>query len=259
MRANPEFIVLEAPGTNCGDETLQALSLAGANQRRAHIGDVKSGAVDLRSAQGLIIPGGFSYGDIIRAGAIFANDLRDPRVAEQVNEHAAAGKPIIGTCNGLQVLVEACLLPYGQIDDITGHEFTLDGNENTKFECRWTKVRIEEDTVCQFISEEDRGAVIELPVAHAEGRFLAKNKSDYGRLIKSGQVVLRYCDNLGEPSESYPVNPNGSYYGITGICSPNGITFGMMPHDERFSRPEHHPNWRRPEVVIPDNFSAKIL
>lgn len=267
MIKNPEFCVLVAPGTNCGDETLQVLSEVGAVAKKVHIGDLKSGAQELGGSQGLVIPGGFSYGDIIRAGAIFASDLRASyddsgsqnfRVVDQVNEFAAAGKPIIGTCNGAQVLVESGLLPHGRIDPADAHLFTLDGNQNTKFESRWTKLRVEENSLCPFIPEEDEGTVIELPVAHAEGRFLAKD-GNYEALIKSGQVVLRFCDAEGQPTETYPDNPNGSPYGITGLCSPSGTVFGMMPHDERFSRREHHPNWRRQEVVIPDNFLAKIL
>lgn len=267
MSINPEFCVLNAPGTNCNDETAQVLAMGGADVRQVHIAEVKSGDVELKSSQGIVVPGGYSYGDIIRAGAIFANDLRvgigasdlrSPQIADQLNEFAAAGKPIIGTCNGFQVFMESGLLPYGRIDPSDQHLYTLDSNQNTKFECRWTKVRVEA-SVCQFIDEEDVGTVIELPVAHAEGRFLARDRLDYEKLALGGQIVLRFCNGAGEPTEDYPDNPNGSPYGITGLCSPNGTVFGMMPHDERFSRVAHHPNWRRKEVVIPSNYLAKIL
>lgn len=256
--ATPEFAVLVAPGTNCDRETRQALEMHGADTRLLHINDLRTGEATIDSAQGLVIPGGFSYGDIIRAGAIFANDLRDPRIAEQVNEFAAAGRPIVGTCNGLQVLVESGLLPNGEIDDITTHTFTLDANTSNKFECRWTKMVVE-DSVCKFIPPEDIGEAVEFPSAHAEGRLLGKSEKDYLALFASRQVVLRYCDSEGKPTTSYPDNPNGSAYGIAGICSDTGTIFGMMPHDERAARREHHPNWRRGEIHIPPTFSARIL
>jgi phosphoribosylformylglycinamidine synthase I len=255
---DPEFAVLVAPGTNCESETEQALRLHGASPQLVNINDLRSGERTIDQAQGMVIPGGFSYGDIIRAGAIFATDLRDARVADQVNRFAAAGKPIVGTCNGFQVLVESGLLPNGEIDDLASHEFTLDANTNTKFECRWVKLLVE-DSLCQFIDEEDSGTIIELPVAHAEGRFLAKRDENYQQLLTAGQVVLRYCNEFGDATEEFPANPNGSPYGIAGICSPTGTIFGMMPHDERFFRREHHPNWRRQEVVIPESFSSRIL
>lgn len=256
--SSPEFAVLVAPGTNCDTETQQALQLHGASTRLVHINELRSGEQTIEAVQGLVIPGGFSYGDIIRAGAIFASDLRDPRISEQVNQFAAAGKPIVGTCNGLQVLVESGLLPSGEIDDLADHEFTLDANANTKFECRWIKLVIE-DSVCKFVDEEDKGTVIEFPVAHAEGRLLAKSDHAYKDLLNRKQVVLRYCDDDGQPTMAYPANPNGSPYGITGICSESGTIFGMMPHDERNYRREHHPNWRREEVETPEAFFAKIL
>lgn len=254
----PEFAILAAPGTNCDIETQQALELHGAQTHLVYINDLRSGAETIDDAQGLVVPGGFSYGDIIRAGAIFANDLRDPRVKDQVNKFAEARKPIIGTCNGFQVLVESGLLPHGEIDDLAGHRLTLDANASTKFECRWAKLVIE-DSACQFIGEEDVGTVVEFPVAHAEGRLLAKNDQDYTALLAGRQVVLRYCDDNGRPTMSYPENPNGSPYAIAGLCNESGIFFAMMPHDERFYRREHHPNWRRQEIDIPESFSARIL
>jgi phosphoribosylformylglycinamidine synthase len=223
-----------------------------------HSSELISGEATIDGSQGLVIPGGFSYGDIIRAGALFASELRVPRAADQLNTFAEAGKPIIGTCNGDQVLIELGLLPNGHIDDLTQHDFTLAPNQNAKFECRWTRLRVE-GSACPFIPDKDIGTVIELPVAHAEGRLRARHPLNHPDLIAAGQVVLRYCDESGEPTEDYPANPNGSPYGIAALCSPSGTIFGMMPHDERASRREHHPNWRRPDYIPPERFEAKIL
>jgi len=267
MSASPEFCIVNAPGINCNDETAQALTLAGASVEQIHISDLKRGDKELSRYKGLVIAGGFSYGDIIRAGAIFANEftarrqivvLDEPSITEQLNEFTSAKKPMLGICNGFQVLVEAGILPGGKIDPSAEHIFTLDTNQNLKFECRWSRLRVE-DSNCQFIDEEDIGRVIAMPIAHAEGRFLSSDPEAYRRLIRAGQAVLRYCDIDGVPTEQYPDNPNGSPLGINAICSPDGTALGMMPHDERTARRELYPNWRREEVIMPQDFYSKIL
>ncbi len=258
MSRSPEFGVLLFPGINCEAETFDTLNQAGAAAQFVHIADVKSGEVRIDNLQGLFVPGGFSYGDIIRAGAIAASDMRTSIVADQLNAFVEARKPVLGNCNGNQILLESGLLQHGRIDPDDKPTFTLDRNANMKFECRWVKARVE-DTVCPFIPKEDVGRIIELPVAHAEGRIVARDPNDYAELVLSKQVVLRYCDSNGNPTEEHPDNPNGSPLGIAGTCSPNEIVFGMMPHDERFTRREHHPNWRRPETIFAEDFAAKII
>jgi len=169
---------------------------------------------DLSQYDCVVLPGGFSYGDYLRTGAI----ARFSPVMEAVVRHAEAGKPVIGICNGFQILCEAGLLPGALIR-----------NESLQYRCLWVNLRVENaDTA---FSEACRpGQVLAIPISHGEGRYYADGET-LARLEAERRVVFRYCDADGQTTAA--ANPNGSVNNIAGIINERGNVLGMMPHPER--------------------------
>jgi len=237
--------ILFAAGTNCDVETAHAFELVGAQAETVHINKLKRRERTLAEFQILVLPGGFSYGDYIASGRVLANELKH-NLQEDIEQFVDAGKLILGICNGFQVLVKCGLLPAFErlFEPPT---VTLDANDSGKYEDRWVHLKTEESP-CVFT----RGLpqIIPLPVAHAEGKFLVKDPAVLDRLNKNHQVVFRYVDENGGRAE-YPDNPNGSVEGIAAICDKTGRIFGLMPHPERNTRPEHHPRWHRERLTKP--------
>lgn len=231
----PKVCVLRSAGTNCDKETSAAFKLAGAAPELVHINSLVSGAKALSDFQILALPGGFSYGDDIASGKIFANELRF-KLAEPLREFIRAGKLIIGICNGFQILVKSGLLP-GEAN--LAQTTSLIINDSGKFEDRW--VYLKPGGKCAWTK--GLKSIIYLPVAHGEGKFLAQDKNVLKRLKDNGQVVFQYCDSRGKLS-GYPDNPNGSTENIAGICDKTGRILGLMPHPERHLFSVQHPrNW----------------
>jgi len=232
-------LVLRAAGTNCDEETAYAFRKAGAKAELVHINELVRKEKDLSDYHILAIPGGFTYGDDISAGRILANELKY-KLADQLLHFIEEGKLVLGICNGFQVLVKAGLLPA-----LKGHgkaqEATLGWNDSGRFEDRWVYLKVEPGNRCAFTKGLE--GVLYMPVAHAEGKFIAPQE-----VIKSieenGQVVLRYVDPSGNLA-GYPWNPNGSLGNIAGICDPTGRIFGLMPHPERHVEGVQHPRWPR--------------
>ena len=146
---------------------------------------------------------------------------------------------MLGICNGFQVLVRAGLLPGGT----SGGRATLARNDSGRFESRWVRLATRPG-LCPFVTSPS-AAMIELPVAHGEGRFVPQRSVDLDELDRAGQIVLKYADGEGRPTDAYPDNPNGSQAAVAGVCDPTGRIFGLMPHPERFIDPWHHPRWTR--------------
>jgi len=169
---------------------------------------------DLGGVDAVIVPGGFSYGDYLRCGAI----ARFSPIMQAVQEHAAAGKPVIGICNGFQILTEAGLLPGA-----------LHRNEGLQFLCQPVYVRVENNETI-FTRALKKGQVLKLPIAHNEGNYFAEPEEAL-RLEDERRVVFRYCDEQGQVIES--ANVNGSLNSIAGIINEQGNVLGMMPHPER--------------------------
>ena len=234
--ARPRAIVLRAPGTNCDEETAAAWQRAGATVETWHVGRLIESPAVLDRFQILTIPGGFSYGDDLGAGRILATRLGTV-LGDALRRFHDRGGLVLGICNGFQVLVRSGLLPGGPSPCPT----TLAHNDSGRFEARW--VRSCPGPACSpFVSFTEP---IELPVAHGEGRFLTAEPAASGPPGTGGQIVLRYADRRGRPTQEYPANPNGSARGVAGVCDPTGRIFGLMPHPERFIDPWHHPRWTR--------------
>ena len=200
--------VLRFPGSNCDEDTLRAATRTGADAFY-----VWHRETDLRGADVVLIPGGFSYGDYLRSGAI----ARFSPVMGAVQQHAADGGPVLGICNGFQILCEAHLLPGA-----------LMRNEGLSFVSRPVDVTIE-NVATPFTNAFQRGTRLRLPIAHGEGRFAA-DPATIDMLEAEGRVVMRYA-------RAEDANPNGSAHDIAGIANAAGNVVGIMPHPERAAEP----------------------
>ena len=242
--AQPRILILRAPGTNCDEETAHAFALAGGVAERWHVNRVLESPRRLAEFQVLCIPGGFSYGDDIAAGRILGNQIQH-HLADALEDFRASGKLILGICNGYQVLLKTRLL--AACDD-RGPSATLTLNDSGRFEARWVRLGVEPGN-CVFLQGIKE---MELPVAHAEGKFVTRDENVLRQMEETGQLVLRYRAGSGtprlagmEPSVSYPENPNGAMGDVAGICDTSGRVLGLMPHPERFVDPTQHPRWTR--------------
>ncbi len=242
-KSKPKAIILRTAGTNCDYETGYALEKAGADVDLVHINQLVKDKGILDLYQIFVLPGGFTYGDDIAAGKVLANQLRH-HLLDELTQFVDNGKLIIGICNGFQVLVKMGLLP-GNNDMPSlrnGHkqEFTLTYNDSNKFEDRWIYLKASSNKSV-FI---DKDTILYIPMANAEGKFIAENEEKLKALDESEQVIFKYVDEYGNES-GYPWNPNGSMGNIAGICDPTGRILGMMPHPERYIEPTQHPRWTR--------------
>ena len=201
--------IITFPGSNCDYDCWHAVRLVGGEPIY-----VDHRATDLGRVDAVILPGGFSYGDYLRAGAIAS---RAP-IMRAVRAFAAEGGPVLGICNGFQILCEAGLLPGALLR-----------NRSLRFRCHPCYVRVER-TATPFTAACRPGQVLQMPVAHGEGRYYA-DEATLARLEAEGRIVFRYCTPGGEIREE--ANPNGSVAHVAGVCSEAGNVVGLMPHPER--------------------------
>jgi len=227
----PNVLILRAPGTNCNNETAYAFEIAGANTEQIHINRLLETPKLLEKFQILCFPGGFSYGDDIASGRILANQIKH-HLNEEIREFVSQEKLILGICNGFQIMIRSGIL---LADDEFGAKATLNWNDSGIFRDTWTRLHVVSEK-CLFL----RGIrSMYLPVAHAEGKFMARNGEMFQNLEKNGRLVLKY-----EPCD----NPNGAQGHVAGICDETGRVFGLMPHPERHVVPTQHPRWTRGEA-----------
>lgn len=232
----PKALVLRSAGTNCEREACHALRRAGADVDLVHLGQFLETPEKLRAYRIVVFPGGFSYGDDIASGVVYAVEMRN-RVTPALRRMIGDGALVLGICNGFQILVRAGLLPA--TDGGNGEqEATLAPNLSGRFECRWIRLEVTTDR-SPFLT---KGQIIECPVAHAEGRFVVKDDAVLARMRDAGQLALRYVTPQGGAAE-YPWNPSGTPDGIAGVCDPTGRVLGLMPHPERNVESWHHPDW----------------
>jgi len=254
-RMSPRVLILRAPGSNCDQETAFAFQTAGGKPEVVHLNRLLENPKLAEGYQILAIPGGFSYGDDLSAGRIFGNQMRH-HLRGCLEEFKAAGKLIIGICNGFQILIKSGVLLPDRADEPIA---TLTLNQSGKFEDRWIHLSVVNDR-CVFLLGIER---MYLPIAHAEGQFIARDAATLQRLDAAGQLVLRYALSPEQPTPSehptprehpdsphsgalpYPHNPNGAQLNVAGLCDETGRVFGLMPHPERHIDPTHHPRWTR--------------
>lgn len=201
--------VVVFPGTNCEHDIVHALHLAGADAELVWHRDT-----DLSGATGIVLPGGFAHGDYLRTGAI----ARFSPVMAEVERHASAGTPVLGICNGFQILCEAGLLPGALV-----------ANRDLKFICRPVHVVVE-STDSILTRAADVGQILRIPLNSYEGNYVS---DDVDAIEQGGEVILRYCDGTGSVSAS--TNPNGSTNSIAGVANMARNVAAIMPHPERAS------------------------
>lgn len=251
----PRVCVLRAPGTNCDPETAHAFNLSGGQAESVHLFRLLEQPQQLDHYQILCVAGGFSYGDDLGSGVVFASQLR-AHLADVVAKFLSADKLVLGICNGFQVLVKAGVLPDGANGwssvDRDKPSATLTWNENGRYTARWVRLKVGSSSNV-FLRGIDE---IDLPIAHAEGRLVARSSDVVKRWEQAGQSALRYIpwqvsDNGRSPQ--WAANPNGSIDDLAGLGDPTGRMLGLMPHPERFLFGTQHPQWtRRPPSEFGD-------
>ncbi len=292
MHARPKVLILHASGSNRDREAARACELAGGDPQIVLVDAVLSGAESLDDFQMLLLPGGFSYGDDLGAGKLWALRLRS-RLGDQLAAFVDAGKPVLGICNGFQALVKSGLLP-GPLAGLpapvdasrpattagakrstpkSGKQrkagkqskagkaraeaaarqarvfgpahATLTRNRSARFECRWVYLAATPGSPCVF-TQALGSQLIHCPVAHGEGRFVARDAATLAALEQGGQAALRYVTATGATlpaAASYPANPNGSDHHIAGVCNAAGNVLGLMPHPEDHVVDRQHPGY----------------
>jgi phosphoribosylformylglycinamidine synthase subunit PurQ / glutaminase len=214
-------VVVAGPGTNRDRDVAWALSLAGAEPEIVLATELAADRTRLERADLAVVAGGFSYGDALGAGRMLALDLT-VGLGDSLTRFVASGRPVIGICNGFQVLTRAGLLPGA-----LGH------NAGGRFDCRWVELAAEPGSRCVWTAGiED---TIHCPIAHGEGRYV---HPDPDGLAAAGQVALRYQGG----------NPNGSMADIAGVCDETGLVLGLMPHPENHVVVRQHPQHRREDT-----------
>lgn len=210
-----KFGVLIFPGSNCDHDMIYVLR----DILNQEVVELWHKDTDLQDCDAIAVPGGFTYGDYLRSGAL----ARFSPIMKKVVEFAHNGGLVFGVCNGFQILCEAGLLPG-----------TLLHNENQKFICKNQYIKVENtDTAMTMFVDKDKA--LKIPIAHGQGRYYAPDPT-LQEMLQNGQIVWRYCDEDGKLNQK--ANPNGSVMNIAGVCNVEKNVFGMMPHPERAADPE---------------------
>ncbi len=237
-------LIIRAPGTNCELETQATFELAGARAVILPFSTILKYPKIIHDFQIIVFPGGFSYGDYLGSGTVFALKLQ--KIREDIIFFLEKKKMILGICNGFQILVRAGLLPDWTQPKNRRLNFkvSLTFNESAKFEARWVKLKIINKKYDYIKSMQKK--YISFPVAHGEGRFICDGSETINMLYRNQQVLFEYSNSR------YPENPNGSVSNIAGITCPYGQVIGIMPHPERFHNVFLYPHWQH-KISIPQN------
>ncbi|MDR0460874.1 MAG: phosphoribosylformylglycinamidine synthase I [Nitrososphaerota archaeon] len=236
--------IIRAAGTSCDAETARAFQELGVQTEIKHINELVTNS-NLLNYNLLVLPGGCTFGDHVRPGAVFAKYL-NKKLGKQITQFTDENRPILGISNGFQTLIEYGLLP-GFNDNNQQPEITLTTNIPNGFKCQWVYLKNENKGNCSFTNQLPKDKILKMPIAHSEGRLLLhaeKEKQILQKLADNDMIVLRYCNRDGTPAnQTYPINPNGTYHDIAGICNKEGTILGLMPHPERAMHWWQEPDW----------------
>jgi phosphoribosylformylglycinamidine synthase len=245
--AAPKALILTGFGINCEEEMAAAYRLAGGEATIVHLNEVLHGRVSIHDFDILNFPGGFSFGDDLGSGVVLANKLRYRQTGAEgrtllsdIREFVAAGKFVLGICNGFQVLVKLGLLPNlgGNFEP----EVTLTHNASGRYEDRWVRLKVNAKSRTPFL----RGlSSFEVPVRHGEGRLVVPDAATREQLVAQALNCLAYADGDDQETGTYPLNPNGADLNCAGLTDPTGQIFGLMPHPEAYLAGCNHPDWGR--------------
>jgi phosphoribosylformylglycinamidine synthase len=256
---SPKVAVLFGFGINCDHETAAVFDLVGGQSERIHLNKFINKEASLSDYDILAVPGGFSFGDHLGSGRLMGNRMRFA-LRDELSKFVEDGKPIIGICNGFQVLVKTGLLP-GPEAEKTLPDFhqraSLTLNESGRYEDRWVTLEFDPNSPCIWTKGISR---IDCPVRHGEGKFVMPETKDIDRLANNNQLTVRYVDpntevgaGITDESLPFPISPNGSMRNIAGICDSTGLVFGLMPHPEAIYAKWLHPDHTRGNVPGPDS------
>lgn len=241
--------IMRVEGTNSEDETKRAFDMLHVSSEIVNLKQFTGPVSDFRKRKLsdyhiLVFPGGFASADCIRSGAIWAALIKT-KLSREFNEFVKEGKIVAGICNGFQVLTNLGVLP-GNVDA------ALYTNASAHFECRF--VFLKQFRKCALTESTPKEKLLCYPIGHGEGRFMltpGREKQDYAELEKNNQIVFKYVHTSGEPADGkYPINPNGSYADIAGVCNLEGNVVGMMPHPERVLEKVEELNWNRDKTKL---------
>ncbi|MVN76330.1 DUF559 domain-containing protein [Hymenobacter sp. HMF4947] len=243
--ATPKALILTGFGINCEEEMAAAYRLAGATPTIVHLNEVLHGRVSIHDFDILNFPGGFSFGDDLGSGVVLANKLRyrqtgaDGRtLLSDIREFVAAGKFVLGICNGFQVLVKLGLLP--NLGGDFQPEVTLTHNASGRYENRWVRLKVNPQAKTPFL----KGlTTFEVPVRHGEGRLVVPDAATRERIRALGLNCLTYAGHDDLETGTYPFNPNGADLNCAGLTDTTGHIFGLMPHPEAYLAGCNHPDW----------------
>lgn len=232
-------------GLNCEAETAAAFGLLGARVELVHVGDLLAEPERLREFDLLALIGGFSFGDHVASGRVFANRLRF-RLGDGLARFVDERGLVVGICNGFQVLVKLGLLPgplanhQDATDRLAPQRASVIVNERIGYHDGWVRLAREPTSACPWLEDI---ANLECPARHGEGRLVFADEALESQLANAGQICLRYVDAEGRPTQAWPDNPNGSPGAAAALCDESGRVLGLMPHPEAFLYPENHPHW----------------
>lgn len=229
--------------------------MLGASVEQVHVGDLIDGNAVLDRADILAFIGGFSFGDHVSSGRVYANRLRN-RLGDQIAGFVDRGGLAIGMCNGFQTMVKLGLLPAldrSPGSDLAAQQVSLVSNDRLGYRDAWVRMAVDADSPCVFTRGLDQLDRLDLPSRHGEGKLVFADEAQRSRLEAAHLIPVFYADASGAPTEEWPDNPNGSPGGAAGLCDASGRLFGLMPHPEAYLYPENHPRWiaQRDAGVLP--------
>ena len=254
-RSDVKVLVITGFGLNCERETAAACRLVGAAPELVHLNDLIAGKHTLDEYEFLIFIGGFSFGDHLGSGTVFANRVKF-RLREQLEKFIADGKLVMGVCNGFQTLTRLGMVPALN-GDYFSQTVALAHNDSGVFRDDWCVLKADPASPCVFTKGID---TIRLPLRHGEGKFVA-DEAVLNEIEARHLAAVKYVDADGNPATEFPANPNGSLRSIAGICDPTGRIFGLMPHPEAFLSPFNAPDWQSQKLEgrLPEWGEGKVI